>query len=152
HSYADAKRLARQLPDARLIRTRTFAELWVTPARLTAEIADFLDRVWADGAPGNPVRPREAALPALTRGRGLAGSSWPASVGRRGRRLPPGRRGRRFAPGRRRGCLPPGPRRGRLPPGGQQQLGYALLNAAGQDVQVGIRGVVAGDAERDVVA
>src|SRR5215813_15590449 len=77
HSYADAKRLARQLPDARLIRTRTFAELWVTPARLTAEIADFLDRVWADGAPGNPVRPRRSALPALTRGRGLAGSSWP---------------------------------------------------------------------------
>src|SRR5215471_13869023 len=73
HSFADAKRLARQLPDARLIRTRTFAELWVTPARLTAEIADFLDRVWAD-EPGSPVRPREAALPGLTADRGLAGS------------------------------------------------------------------------------
>jgi pimeloyl-ACP methyl ester carboxylesterase len=48
HSFADAKRLARQLPDARLIRTRTFAELWVHPGRLTAEISDFLDRVWAD--------------------------------------------------------------------------------------------------------
>ena len=47
HSFADAERLARQLPDARLIRTRTFAELWVRPARLTAEIAGFLDRVWA---------------------------------------------------------------------------------------------------------
>jgi len=47
HSFADAKRLARQLPDARLIRTRTFAELWVHPARLTAEISEFLDRVWA---------------------------------------------------------------------------------------------------------
>jgi len=47
HSFADAKRLARQLPDARLIRTRTFAELWVRPARLTAEISEFLDRVWA---------------------------------------------------------------------------------------------------------
>jgi len=81
HSYADAKRLARQLPDARLIRTRTFAELWVTPARLTAEIADFLDRVWADGEPGNPGRPREAALPGLTAGRGLAGSSWPVFAG-----------------------------------------------------------------------
>ena len=31
HSFSDAKRLARQLPDARLIRTRTFAELWVWP-------------------------------------------------------------------------------------------------------------------------
>jgi len=49
HSFADAKRLARQLPDARLIRTRTFAELWVLPARLTAEISEFLDRVWAAG-------------------------------------------------------------------------------------------------------
>jgi pimeloyl-ACP methyl ester carboxylesterase len=47
HSFADAKRLARQLPDARLIRTRTFAELWVHPGRLTAEISEFLDRVWA---------------------------------------------------------------------------------------------------------
>jgi pimeloyl-ACP methyl ester carboxylesterase len=49
HSFADAKRLARQLPDARLIRTRTFAELWVSPGRLTREIAGFLDRVWTQG-------------------------------------------------------------------------------------------------------
>src|SRR5207302_568563 len=53
HSFADEKRLARQLPDARLIRTRTFAELWVHPARLTAEISEFLDRVWADDEPRN---------------------------------------------------------------------------------------------------
>jgi pimeloyl-ACP methyl ester carboxylesterase len=51
HSFADARRLARQLPDARLIRTRTFAELWVRPARLTAEISRFLDIVWAGGEP-----------------------------------------------------------------------------------------------------
>jgi hypothetical protein len=51
HSFADAKRLARQLPDARLIQTRTFAELWVHPGRLTAEISEFLDRVWADDEP-----------------------------------------------------------------------------------------------------
>jgi pimeloyl-ACP methyl ester carboxylesterase len=49
HSFSDAKRLARQLPDARLIRTRTFAELWVRPARLTSEISEFLDRVWGGG-------------------------------------------------------------------------------------------------------
>ena len=53
HSFADAKRLARQLPDARLIRTRTFAELWVHPGRLTAEISEFLDRVWADDGAQN---------------------------------------------------------------------------------------------------
>jgi pimeloyl-ACP methyl ester carboxylesterase len=49
HSFSDAKRLSRQLPHARLIRTRTFAELWVRPARLTGEISEFLDRVWAGG-------------------------------------------------------------------------------------------------------
>jgi pimeloyl-ACP methyl ester carboxylesterase len=53
HSFSDAKRLARQLPDSRLIRTRTFAELWVHPARLTTEIGEFLDRVWADDEPRN---------------------------------------------------------------------------------------------------
>ncbi|WP_300609470.1 alpha/beta fold hydrolase [Trebonia sp.] len=61
HSFADAKRLASQLPNARLIRTRTFAELWVRPARLTAEIASFLDRVWADCEPREPVQPGQAA-------------------------------------------------------------------------------------------
>ena len=54
HSFTDAKNLARQLPDATLIRTRTFAELWVQPARLTAEIGDFLDRVWTDADPEKP--------------------------------------------------------------------------------------------------
>jgi pimeloyl-ACP methyl ester carboxylesterase len=52
HSFSDARNLARQLPDARLIRTRTFAELWLRPARLTGEISEFLDRVWADEAHG----------------------------------------------------------------------------------------------------
>jgi pimeloyl-ACP methyl ester carboxylesterase len=55
HSFTDAKRLARQIPNARLIRTRTFAELWVRPARLTAEISGFLDRVWAEGEPQEPL-------------------------------------------------------------------------------------------------
>jgi len=54
HSFSDAQRLARQLPDARLIRTRTFAELWVCPARLIAEISEFLDRVWAGTASQEP--------------------------------------------------------------------------------------------------
>ena len=55
HSFGDAKQLARQLPNARLIRTHTFAELWVRPARLTNQIGDFLDRVWADGEPQAPL-------------------------------------------------------------------------------------------------
>jgi pimeloyl-ACP methyl ester carboxylesterase len=48
HSFSDARNLARQLPDSRLIRTHSFAELWVRPARLTAAIGEFLDRVWTD--------------------------------------------------------------------------------------------------------
>jgi pimeloyl-ACP methyl ester carboxylesterase len=54
HSFTDAKNLARQLPNAKLVRTRTLAELWVQPARLTAEIGDFLDRVWAEAGPDEP--------------------------------------------------------------------------------------------------
>jgi hypothetical protein len=49
HSFSDAQNLARQLPHGRLIRTRTFAELWLRPARLTTEISEFLNHVWADG-------------------------------------------------------------------------------------------------------
>jgi hypothetical protein len=67
HSFKDAQRLARQLPDARLIRTRTFAELWVRPARLTAEIGGFLDSLWTAGQPRDPATPQEAALPARGR-------------------------------------------------------------------------------------
>ncbi len=54
HSFTDAARLARQIPDSRLIRTRTFAELWVHPGRLTGEICEFLDRVWSGAASQRP--------------------------------------------------------------------------------------------------
>jgi pimeloyl-ACP methyl ester carboxylesterase len=47
HPLGDASRLAQQLPDARLVEARSFLELRLTPARLTREIADFLDDVWA---------------------------------------------------------------------------------------------------------
>jgi pimeloyl-ACP methyl ester carboxylesterase len=57
HSLSDARNLARQLQDARFIRTHTFAELFLHPARLTAEIAEFLDRVWAAAeTPADPQR------------------------------------------------------------------------------------------------
>jgi pimeloyl-ACP methyl ester carboxylesterase len=66
HSFKDAERLTQQLPQARLIRTRTFAELWVRPARLTAEIAGFLDRVWAEGEPlASEPGAQTSALPAV---------------------------------------------------------------------------------------
>ena len=56
HSFTDAERLTRQLPNARLIRTRTFAELWVWPGRLTGEISTFLDRVWEGVEKGGSAR------------------------------------------------------------------------------------------------
>ena len=66
HSLRDARNLARQLPDARLIRTRTFAELWLRPARLTTEIGGFLDRVWAGAGPLAPAVPANPRGPALS--------------------------------------------------------------------------------------
>lgn len=47
HPFGDANRLANQLPHARLVEARSMWELRVTPARITAEITDFLDEVWA---------------------------------------------------------------------------------------------------------
>ena len=56
HPLSDAHNLASQLADARLIKTRSIAELWLRPGRLTTELGDFLDLVWATGAasPGSP--------------------------------------------------------------------------------------------------
>lgn len=47
HPHTDAARLARQLPDARLVTARSPLELRVRPNRLTAEVRAFLDRIWA---------------------------------------------------------------------------------------------------------
>ena len=46
HPLSDATNLAKQLPDARLIRTRTMVDLWVRPQRLVNEFSQFLDSVW----------------------------------------------------------------------------------------------------------
>jgi pimeloyl-ACP methyl ester carboxylesterase len=46
HPFTDAVSLSRQVPNARLVPTRSLLELRVCPRRLTAEIADFLDEVF----------------------------------------------------------------------------------------------------------
>lgn len=46
HPFSDAAALVRQLPHARLVRARSIAELRLSPARLTDEIARFLDTTW----------------------------------------------------------------------------------------------------------
>ncbi|MCA9676196.1 MAG: alpha/beta fold hydrolase [Myxococcales bacterium] len=47
HPFSDADMLARELPDARLVRARSIAEWRLRPARLDAELCGFLDQVWA---------------------------------------------------------------------------------------------------------
>jgi pimeloyl-ACP methyl ester carboxylesterase len=64
HPFSDAGMLAEELPNGRLIEANSLMELRMQPERLTGEIADFLDEVWA--AP----RARRAKRPAAqARGR-----------------------------------------------------------------------------------
>ncbi len=52
HPFDDAENLASQLPHAELVHARSPLELRVRPRRLTAEMASFVERVWADDEPG----------------------------------------------------------------------------------------------------
>lgn len=47
HPHTDAARLARQMPNAELLRARSMLELRTRPARLTEAIGRFVDRAWA---------------------------------------------------------------------------------------------------------
>jgi pimeloyl-ACP methyl ester carboxylesterase len=46
HPFSDSDALVHELPDARLLRADSLLELRLTPARLTAEIAGFVDGCW----------------------------------------------------------------------------------------------------------
>ncbi len=46
HPFSDADALARELPNARLLRAGSILELRLAPDRLTDRIAHFLDEVW----------------------------------------------------------------------------------------------------------
>ncbi|MGI9017101.1 MAG: alpha/beta fold hydrolase [Euzebya sp.] len=46
HPETDAVRLARQMPNARMVKARSFAELRYRPERLTDEILRFVDGAW----------------------------------------------------------------------------------------------------------
>ena len=54
HPFTDADHLTRQLPKARLLEAHSILELRISPDRLTAEIADFLDEVWSEPATPRP--------------------------------------------------------------------------------------------------
>jgi pimeloyl-ACP methyl ester carboxylesterase len=47
HPFSDAGMLAEELPNGRLLEANSLLELRTQPERLTGEIADFLDEVWA---------------------------------------------------------------------------------------------------------
>ncbi len=56
HPFSDAGELAAELPQARLLQASSLLELRVAPARLTREIAAFLDECW------KPRRARKRAV------------------------------------------------------------------------------------------
>jgi pimeloyl-ACP methyl ester carboxylesterase len=58
HPFSDAGMLAEEMANSRLLQADSLIELRVRPARLTNEIADFLDEVW--GAPAAPKRAARA--------------------------------------------------------------------------------------------
>ncbi len=57
HPFSDAGMLVKEMQNARLLQANSLVELRLQPERLTAEIAAFLDEVWAKPAGRASVRP-----------------------------------------------------------------------------------------------
>ncbi len=51
--FSDADRIARELPNARLVTAHSIAEWRVTPRRLDRELLAFLDEVWLTAVPAS---------------------------------------------------------------------------------------------------
>jgi pimeloyl-ACP methyl ester carboxylesterase len=60
HPFDDADNLASQLHDAELVRARSPLELRIRPKRLTAEMAEFIGRVWGEGEADDQPSPLRA--------------------------------------------------------------------------------------------
>jgi pimeloyl-ACP methyl ester carboxylesterase len=60
HPFSDAGMLAEELPNARLLEADSLVELRLSPERLTAEIAAFLDEVWEGKAQANKPTARRS--------------------------------------------------------------------------------------------
>jgi len=71
HPFSDAGMLAEEMPNAKLLEANSLMELRLQPERLTGEIADFLDEVWAKPTErqrrGAAVTKRRASKPAPTK-------------------------------------------------------------------------------------
>src|SRR5438874_6899504 len=61
HPFSDAKMLAEELPNSRLIEANSLFELRLRPERLTHEIAVFLDECWQPKRAGERTRRRVIA-------------------------------------------------------------------------------------------
>jgi pimeloyl-ACP methyl ester carboxylesterase len=61
HPFSDAGMLADELPNARLLEANSIVELRLAPARLTGEIAAFLDECWKPRAAARRRRARGAS-------------------------------------------------------------------------------------------
>jgi pimeloyl-ACP methyl ester carboxylesterase len=61
HPFSDAGALAEEMPNARLIEANSLLELRLSPERLTAEIAEFLDEVWSSRRARSPRARRSPA-------------------------------------------------------------------------------------------
>jgi pimeloyl-ACP methyl ester carboxylesterase len=54
HPFSDSGMLAEELPNARLIEANSILEWRISPERLDAELAEFLDDVWSQAAAAAP--------------------------------------------------------------------------------------------------
>jgi pimeloyl-ACP methyl ester carboxylesterase len=66
HPFSDAGMLAEELPNARLIEANSILEWRLTPNRLDAELARFLDGVWEGKPATHPAATDAAARSALS--------------------------------------------------------------------------------------
>jgi pimeloyl-ACP methyl ester carboxylesterase len=78
HPFADSDELVRELPNARLLEAESILELRVRPARLTSEIAAFVDECWATAKPAR--RAQRARSKGATAKRGGAARKRPSTA------------------------------------------------------------------------
>ncbi len=69
HPFSDAGMLVEELPNGRLVEADSIVELRLHPERLTNEIAEFLDEVWAPPRRATKRRPTKAAKAPAKRAR-----------------------------------------------------------------------------------
>jgi pimeloyl-ACP methyl ester carboxylesterase len=69
HPFSDSDMLVRELPNARLVEAGSILELRLTPERLTAEIARFVDECWAPAGARRSASTRRRRVGAADRRR-----------------------------------------------------------------------------------